>query len=78
MDWSTYFPRYFSNDDDDDYNDDDDDDDEKNRDTNQKRVEFADIGCGYGGLLGGFCLCFNMDLIKLKIRGKKKKKIMYL
>lgn len=75
MDWSTYFPRYFSNDDDDDddnEDDDDDNDDERNRDTNQKRVEFADIGCGYGGLLGGFCLCFNIDLIKLKTRGKKK------
>lgn len=47
MDWSTFFPRYFSNE--------EDDDDERNKDTVQKCVEFADIGCGYGGLLGRFC-----------------------
>ncbi|XP_047348728.1 tRNA (guanine-N(7)-)-methyltransferase isoform X2 [Vespa velutina] len=41
MNWSTFFPRYFSN----------DEDDERNRDIIQRHVEFADIGCGYGGLL---------------------------
>ena len=37
MDWSTMYPAFFNNQD----------------DSGQKpMVEFADIGCGYGGLLG--------------------------
>lgn len=38
MDWGKLYPKYFEN---------GTNDDEKTR-----RVEFADIGCGYGGLLG--------------------------
>lgn len=38
MDWSSLYPEYFSD----------------NQDENERKpgVEFADIGCGYGGLLG--------------------------
>jgi hypothetical protein len=36
MDWSPYYPTYFGED----------------KQDSKKRVEFADIGCGYGGLLG--------------------------
>ncbi|XP_043667027.1 tRNA (guanine-N(7)-)-methyltransferase isoform X1 [Vespula pensylvanica] len=53
MDWSTFFPRYFSN----------EEDDERNKDTVQKRVEFADIGCGYGGLLVTLSPMFPNNLI---------------
>lgn len=38
MDWSALYPQYFSG----------------NTEETQRRVEFADIGCGYGGLLGNF------------------------
>lgn len=41
MDWSEMFPAYFSK----------PSSDEPNV-NNGKRVEFADVGCGYGGLLG--------------------------
>lgn len=36
MDWSTHYPKYF-------------DEDGKSKDG--KRVEWADVGCGFGGLL---------------------------
>lgn len=49
MDWSEYYPEYFKplteNE-----NHDTDNKTEQTRADN--RVEFADIGCGYGGLLG--------------------------
>lgn len=41
MDWSTLYPQYFQS------------NAEQTSET-QKRVEFADVGCGYGGLLGNF------------------------
>jgi hypothetical protein len=42
MDWSTLYPSYFTK--------------AKSDGTTSppKTVEFADIGCGYGGLLGKF------------------------
>jgi len=33
MDWSPYFPRYFG----------------KDANNNTKKVDFIDVGCGYGG-----------------------------
>jgi tRNA (guanine-N7-)-methyltransferase len=48
MDWSEHFPLFFTklgerfN-------------DEENSMKTKKKVEFADVGCGYGGLLGSFC-----------------------
>jgi len=39
MDWSILYPHHFRS------------NSEQMLET-QKRVEFADIGCGYGGLLG--------------------------
>ena len=47
MDWGKYYPHYFTNK--------DSLADEpvlKRLKTSENRVEFADIGCGYGGLLG--------------------------
>jgi len=43
MDWSTLYPQYFPN-------------NNEQMQEIQKRVEFADIGCGYGGLLGNLPL----------------------
>jgi tRNA (guanine-N7-)-methyltransferase len=37
MDWSTHYPKFFS--------------DEGNSNQDGKRVEWADVGCGFGGLL---------------------------
>lgn len=48
MDWSPYFPAYFSN-------SEGKSDEEREMKEGKKTnpvVEFADIGCGYGGLLG--------------------------
>lgn len=42
MDWSSLFPHYFST----------DKEESKENNVPNKCVEFADIGCGYGGLLG--------------------------
>ena len=39
MDWSPYYPQYFSK-------------DTAQPERQQHLVRFADIGCGYGGLLG--------------------------
>jgi hypothetical protein len=39
MDWSSLYPDYFTQD---------------LTDGKSKCVEFADVGCGYGGLLGKF------------------------
>lgn len=39
MDWCTLYPRYFPS-------------GNQQSQEPQKHVEFADIGCGYGGLLG--------------------------
>lgn len=48
MDWSTLYPNYFTRAESD------------GATTPTKSVEFADIGCGYGGFLGK---CHNNDLI---------------
>lgn len=58
MDWSPYYPHYFSS--------------SATDQTNQdKKVEFADIGCGYGGLLVDLSLMFPDTLmIGLEIRVK--------
>lgn len=49
MDWSSLYPTYFEN------NGVKSSGDNKITDapTSVQQVEFADIGCGYGGLLGG-------------------------
>ena len=44
MDWSKYYPDHFSPP--------EDDEDASEVKKSLKQVEFADIGCGYGGLLG--------------------------
>lgn len=43
MDWSPYYPAHFST-------------DGSKANGKKKCVEFADIGCGYGGLLGKLIL----------------------
>jgi len=67
MDWSILYPQYFRS------------NDEQTLET-QKCVEFADVGCGYGGLLGNlfllFFLIFNLiyykqDLYKCYMEMKK-------
>ena len=40
MDWSTLYPAFFAN---------------QDVSCQKAQVEFADIGCGYGGLLGNNC-----------------------
>ncbi|XP_069672919.1 tRNA (guanine-N(7)-)-methyltransferase isoform X1 [Periplaneta americana] len=51
MDWSTLYPKYFTK-------------ESSNEDTlNEKCVEFADIGCGYGGLLVTLSPMFPESLI---------------
>lgn len=54
MDWSKLYPNYFSN---------KNEDNESNNDASQKLVQFADIGCGYGGLLVTLSPMFPDDLI---------------
>lgn len=51
MDWSTLYPDHFLQ---------NDDADDKSK-IDKKLVEFADVGCGYGGLLG--MNMFNLKLI---------------
>ena len=47
MDWRTLFPAFFP-----------EKNDDGERTVNKtSKVEFADIGCGYGGLLGNHCHC---------------------
>ncbi|XP_011701695.1 PREDICTED: tRNA (guanine-N(7)-)-methyltransferase [Wasmannia auropunctata] len=48
MDWSTFYPQHFRSD---------------AEQTPEKRVEFADIGCGYGGLLVTLSPMFPDSLI---------------
>ncbi|KAK2579227.1 hypothetical protein KPH14_008196 [Odynerus spinipes] len=54
MDWSTLYPQYFSK---------KDKDDKRDNDTSQQLVEFADVGCGYGGLLVTLSPMFPDNLI---------------
>lgn len=61
MNWSPYYPKYFSK----------DNDNENTEDNPKKYVEFADIGCGYGGLLVTLSPMFPNNLILgLEIRVK--------
>ena len=47
MDWSKFYPKYFKS------NESDiDEPSQKKLKSEDYKVEFADIGCGYGGLLG--------------------------
>lgn len=52
MDWSELYPEFFTPLTKDDQHDDPKDVEERTKPSSQ--VEFADIGCGYGGLLGNF------------------------
>ncbi|XP_072767087.1 tRNA (guanine-N(7)-)-methyltransferase [Anoplolepis gracilipes] len=55
MDWSALYPQYFSG----------------NTEETQKHVEFADIGCGYGGLLVALSSMFpNSLILGMEIRVK--------
>uniref|UniRef100_UPI00398F81F3 tRNA (guanine-N(7)-)-methyltransferase n=1 Tax=Pristiophorus japonicus TaxID=55135 RepID=UPI00398F81F3 len=69
MDWSQYYPEYFKARSENDHHDDEKDlIDEKKL---KFRVEFADIGCGYGGLLVELSSLFPEALILgLEIRVK--------
>ena len=53
MDWRTLFPAF--------YPEKDDKGTGKMADKGSAKVEFADIGCGYGGLLGNL---FDMKKVK--------------
>lgn len=55
MDWRTLFPAFYPEKDD--------------KDKKSSKVEFADIGCGYGGLLGNQCYSYNGFLIYPLISG---------
>ncbi|XP_072105962.1 tRNA (guanine-N(7)-)-methyltransferase [Mobula birostris] len=68
MDWSQYYPEYFKPHSDKGHHDDDKD----VTDNNLKfQVEFADIGCGYGGLLVELSPLFpNSLILGLEIRVK--------
>jgi len=46
MDWSSLYPKFFEQ-------------SSENSETASTEVHFADIGCGYGGLLGMFYLINN-------------------
>jgi len=46
MDWSVLYPKFFEQ-------------SSENSETASTEVQFADIGCGYGGLLGRFYLINN-------------------
>jgi len=64
MDWSPYFPRYFS----------------KDANDNTKKVDFIDVGCGYGGLLVALAPLFPDKLIlgmeiRTKVEDYVKKRI---
>ncbi|KAK4048539.1 tRNA (guanine-N(7)-)-methyltransferase (tRNA(m7G46)-methyltransferase) [Microbotryomycetes sp. JL201] len=62
MDWSLHFPRYFSK---------PGDADERRQDGSSHRVEFADVGCGFGGLLVSLAPMFPKTLmVGLEIRGQ--------
>ncbi|ORY27527.1 guanine-N(7)--methyltransferase-like protein [Neocallimastix californiae] len=67
MDWSPYFPRYFS----------------KDSKENTKKVDFIDVGCGYGGLLVALAPLFPDKLIlgmeiRTKVEDYVKKRIIAL
>lgn len=53
MNWNSLYPLHFSN------------NEQESREINslQECVEFADIGCGYGGLLGIYSLSLNIILV---------------
>ena len=51
MDWRTLFPAFYP----------EKNDKEENIDNKCSKVEFADIGCGYGGLLG-ICNMYNNNI----------------
>lgn len=53
MDWSSLYPQYFFF------------DNEKVQKTG-KCVEFADIGCGYGGLLGNLYVSISCSFIVIQ------------
>lgn len=64
MDWSPYFPRYFG----------------KDANNNTKKVDFIDVGCGYGGLLVALAPLFPDKLIlgmeiRTKVEDYVKKRI---
>ena len=52
MDWRTLFPAFFP----------EKDDNGEHTVCKTSRVEFADIGCGYGGLLGTYVLTLTNRL----------------
>ncbi|XP_023217603.1 tRNA (guanine-N(7)-)-methyltransferase-like [Centruroides sculpturatus] len=55
MDWSSYFPTYFTS---------------ENKE-NSKKIEFADVGCGYGGLLVNLSTIYpDVLMVGLEIRVK--------
>ncbi|OUM63016.1 hypothetical protein PIROE2DRAFT_20721, partial [Piromyces sp. E2] len=64
MDWSPFFPKYFS----------------KDSKENTKKVDFIDVGCGYGGLLVALAPIFPDKLIlgmeiRTKVEDYVKKRI---
>ncbi|XP_038642504.1 tRNA (guanine-N(7)-)-methyltransferase isoform X2 [Scyliorhinus canicula] len=68
MDWSQYYPEYFKPRSNDHHDDEKDLIDEKKL---KFQVEFADIGCGYGGLLVELSALFpNSLILGLEIRVK--------
>ena len=57
MDWSSHYPEYFTS------RSDNNQDLTINQLSVQKKVEFADLGCGYGGLLVALSTLFPDTLM---------------
>ncbi|XP_078287402.1 tRNA (guanine-N(7)-)-methyltransferase isoform X1 [Rhinoraja longicauda] len=71
MNWSQYYPEYFKPLSEKDHHDVDDEKDMADKKNLKFQVEFADIGCGYGGLLVELSPLFSNSLILgLEIRVK--------
>ena len=60
MDWSKLFPKYFKSPSTDSKTN---GEDMETADSSNSQVEFLDVGCGYGGLLGTTCICSIGNLI---------------
>ena len=58
MDWSKFYPTHFQA-----KTSQIDEPASKKLKAAENRVEFADIGCGYGGLLGKFLQIFSFALL---------------
>lgn len=64
MDWSELYPQFFT--------------ENGSNDKEKKMIEFADIGCGYGGLLGKIRKKMNIIILVASVLGRNKHKMTLL